>query len=752
MKLTNIFFIFSFCQFIFTQNLFQIEPELNSFLTEQDSLRNVKENKSSNQIGNFKNYKNKKIIYLSPVPNSKLNLPKTNIIIRTNVDLDEATLSLSGLLSVVGSFSGEHSGKVVLSDDSRTIIFQPDMPFNYNESVNVRLNNGLLDKTGNQIDGISFNFDIATANVKKNIQTNEQPKNNLTNSKETGKDLNNIVLLDKDLNNTQVQDFSNLPDDFPKYNIQQSDSSNGFLFISDISFLIYNNPPYFLMIIDNQGKPFYYKRLNLRGYDFKLQPNGMMSWCDFECECFLVMDSTFTVVYSIYAQNGLLTNEHELRILPNEHALLIGLDIESYDMSKIIPEGDTNASIVIDYIQELDKDKNVVFQWRSMDYFDFRDATWDIDLTADFIDNVHINSLELDNDGNIILSSRNMSEITKIDRQTGDIIWRWGGKNNQFKFINDSVGFSHQHSVRRIDNGNITLFDNGNLHFNLLPSRAVEYKLDEENKTAELVWQNINDSAIYSLALGYVQRLSNGNTLIAWGVGDPAVTEVDSSNQKVFELRLPLYTLTYRAYRFDLSKAYYSSFVPKLIEPPNLSKINTDTVRMIWLKNKLANRFHIQVAKDSNFTKLILDDSTLTENSITFNLLEPNTTYYWHVLSYNNDKNVGGYSGSSEIWNFTIDSITNVNEIDSPGYNVSQNYPNPFANSTIIKYKIPDITIVSISICNELGIEISRPVNTLHEAGSYEFKFNSGELPAGIYYYTFKAGTFSQTLSMFIIR
>ena len=75
------------------------------------------------------------------------------------------------------------------------------------------------------------------------------------------------------------------------------------------------------------------------------------------------------------------------------------------------------------------------------------------DFTKDEIDPVHINSVAIDSDTSILISSRHMDEITKIDRRTGDIIWRLGGKKNDFTFINDTIGFSHQHSVSRLKNG-----------------------------------------------------------------------------------------------------------------------------------------------------------------------------------------------------------------------------------------------------------------------------------------------------------
>ncbi len=129
-------------------------------------------------------------------------------------------------------------------------------------------------------------------------------------------------------------------------------------------------------------------------------------------------------------------------------------------------------------------------------------------------------------------------------------MWRLGGKNNQFEFINDPIGFSYQHSIRRVSGNNIILFDNGNYHTPAF-SRAIEYSLDEVNKKVTLVWQYRSTPDVFAIAMGNVQRLSNGNTLIGWGtLANPSVTEVNPAGQKVYEQRNPNMVYSYRAHRF----------------------------------------------------------------------------------------------------------------------------------------------------------------------------------------------------------
>jgi hypothetical protein len=57
------------------------------------------------------------------------------------------------------------------------------------------------------------------------------------------------------------------------------------------------------------------------------------------------------------------------------------------------------------------------------------------------VDWTHSNAVEFDYNGHLLLSSRPLNEITKINRQTGNVMWRFGGKYNNFTFIGDTVPF-----------------------------------------------------------------------------------------------------------------------------------------------------------------------------------------------------------------------------------------------------------------------------------------------------------------------
>ena len=481
--------------------------------------------------------------YLSPLPDSRYILPGTNIIIRTDrpIETDAAFRLIRG---IAGTRSGIHRYAVRVSDDGRTVTCQPESLFAASEKVTVNVDTSLAlwpDPAG----GGEFTFTTSGTiqdppALRKMLQSTDIPKGNSS----PGPD--------------RMRGRSTLAggDVLPNIDVTLSDpTSPGYLFLSPLPWDETSIPA--LLILRNDGTTVFARDLPANGYDFKPQPNGMLTYYDDGSATFLVMDRTCTVVDTIRCGNGYVTDPHELRILPDGHALLLGVDDQTVDMSRIVPGGYSSALVVGYIIQELDQNKNVVFQWRSWDHFQITDAEH-LDLTATWIDYVHGNSLDVDTDGNILLSSRHLNEITKINRETGAIIWRLGGMNNQFRFVNDPIGFSYQHAVRRIADGNITLLDNGDFHVPAF-SRAVEYALDEVNKTATLVWQYRNTPDVFGFAMGFVQRMENGNTLIGWGAGNPSVTEVTADGTKVYEMTFDPGIYSYRAFRYDWQPATISS-------------------------------------------------------------------------------------------------------------------------------------------------------------------------------------------------
>ncbi len=347
-----------------------------------------------------------------------------------------------------------------------------------------------------------------------------------------------------------------LPDDLPLPIVDIKDNpAPGGIFLAPFGPAASQGGQYkpYLMILDTSCNVVSYELTPEQdkgyiGYHFKEETNGMLSYLIRKMDGIIFLtDTSYNVITSF---KDTLNPYNRIRyfahfdLLPNGHYLTVRYDFQYLDMSKYFPQGEPNGAVLQAVIQELDKDKNVVFQWRSLDY---TPVSLSLDNVSPAMDYFHPNSMVLDNDGNLLLCARDLGSILKINRNTGDIIWTLGGKNNDFQFIdeheeNAPTYFSYQHDIRRLPNGNITLFDNGRQH-NPQYSRAVEYELDEVNKTCKLVWEYRHDPDIFAEQHGSTQRLPNGNTLIAWGTysmnGGAAVTEVHPDNTTALEFHFP---------------------------------------------------------------------------------------------------------------------------------------------------------------------------------------------------------------------
>jgi hypothetical protein len=494
--------------------------------------------------------------YLYPLPNSTRVHAETNIIVRFGTG-DVAPWTLRpGLVRVTGSASGLHEGTLVLSDDRQTIVFRPDRKFTEGETVEASILPGISTVSEVVLPSWSFTFTISPSLSSYRAY----PRGQTGSSRLVPP---TVSPAEKPLlQSTRVRASLPLPEDFPPIRVLKNATPEGNpLFLGSFAWGPDTSSPY-LMILNRDGRPTFYRRAE--GWDFTVQPNGYLTYYDESLGYFLALDSSYHVVDTYACGNGYATNEHELRVLPNGHALLMSYDWRIVPMDTLVVGGDTAAHVTGLVIQELDREKNVVFEWRSWDYFSITDATQE-DLSAQNIDYVHGNSIEIDPDENLLISCRNMDEITKIDRATGDILWRWGGKHNEFTFINDPVGFDHQHAARRLSNGNILFFDNGTYREY---SRAVEYSLDEQNKTATLVWEYRHSPDILGWALGYAQRLPNGNTLIGWGSANPTVTEVTPQGAVAYELDMREIIYTYRIYSLPWRTTAFVPSVDSLLFPP----------------------------------------------------------------------------------------------------------------------------------------------------------------------------------------
>jgi len=371
----------------------------------------------------------------------------------------------------------------------------------------------------------------------------------------------------------QKIESQDLPADFPKITIDSLvQPAPGFIFMNSISFM--NKTVNYNFIIDSVGNVVYYDKKPLGAIDFKMQPNGLFSYGSpimlgdkYQAGPLtvqnvmvqeIVLDSNYTPIDTVQMKNGYLADVHEFVMLPNGNYLMLAYEKNPVDMSQVLKGGDPNAFVVGTVIQELDHNKKCLFQWRSLDYIPLLE-TIDNPLKTTF-EHVHGNSLFIDTDGNLIASFPTINAIAKIDMVSGKILWRLGGPHSDFTISNEHqeyapIYFSMQHDVKKLPNGNLLFLDNGVAKKDWY-SRAVEYSIDEDKKQASLVWEYRHNPDISAYAMGSVQRLSNGNTLIDWGLIFKGLyktlTEVNDKNEMMFEMSIPSDAYSYRALKYNL--------------------------------------------------------------------------------------------------------------------------------------------------------------------------------------------------------
>jgi len=205
--------------------------------------------------------------------------------------------------------------------------------------------------------------------------------------------------------------------------------------------------------------------------------------------------------------------------------------------------------ILVPIIQEIRND-SVIWQWDASRYPEFYLSSnsgnkfYDTTTTQDY---VHMNSMTIDpRDSNLILSFLNQNQVLKINRHSGDIMWRLGGRNSDFALTSDKV-FLRQHNATLTDSGKtLLLLDNGDDSIRAY-SRVLEFKLDEQNKTVTS-FKSYSIPARIIGSRGSVQKI-NDDYVICGGISNYILVVNSITGAKKTEIKAN--QSFYRAYLVD---------------------------------------------------------------------------------------------------------------------------------------------------------------------------------------------------------
>ncbi len=269
----------------------------------------------------------------------------------------------------------------------------------------------------------------------------------------------------------------------------------------------------------------------------------------------VIYNTSYQQIAVVHAANGLSADLHEFELTPRGTALITAYYPVYWDASSV--HGSKRQIVLDSVVQEIDIPTGLVlFQWDSLDHVPLSDSHEPLPNrgTSDPYDYFHVDSVEPDRDGNLVISGRNTWAAYKVSHQTGAVIWTLGGKHSSFK-LGRGASFAFQHDVRVRANNDLflTIFDDGagppTVH---RQSRGIKLILDLKHMTARLVAQHEHTPALVSNYEGNFQQLPNGDDFLGWGQ-QPYFSEYDPRGRLILDGRFVGSTPSYRAYRFQWS-------------------------------------------------------------------------------------------------------------------------------------------------------------------------------------------------------
>jgi Arylsulfotransferase (ASST) len=461
-----------------------------------------------------------------PIPGARVAAPQTQITIRGVMS------GHIGPVIVTGSQTGRHRGRVLADSDGQGASFLPTKPFAPGEVVTV--------KTQLHIQGThagTFHFTIAhpagaipvmPLDAARRVAGDESTfhsRPDLTPA---------AVEVTRQSGNVAPGDIFITP--------QQGPTQNGVMILNGQGALVWFQPikppdiAADLRVQQYQGKPVL---TWWQGYSGAGVGAG-------EDE---IYDSSYRKIAAVHAGNGLSADLHEFRLSSEDTALITAFYPVFWNASAL--HGSTQQVVLDSVVQEIDiKTGLVLYQWDSLDHVPLADTYEAMPKSAHGpFDYFHINSVQEQQNGDLLISARNTWAAYDIDRQTGAIMWTLGGRKSSYKLSSGAV-FAFQHDVRLHTDTDptVTLFDDGGgpprVH---TESRAITVRL--AGKTATLVSEHQHSPALAAAFEGNVEALPNGDQFVGWGQ-QPYFSEYNVKGDMLFDARFVDSNSSYRAYRF----------------------------------------------------------------------------------------------------------------------------------------------------------------------------------------------------------
>jgi hypothetical protein len=433
-------------------------------------------------------------------------------------------------LVVTGSRSGRHRGRLVAHPDGRGAAFVPDEPFAPGERVTAE---------ADRIAGDRTSFVIA-----RELTTPDPPYDQA-----------------KPATDPHVRTFRSRPGLRPPAVAvarRSAAAAAGDVFVAPKRGATQVGP----MILDESGELVWFRPLDddRQAFDFRAQTfrgRPVLTWWEGRMAIYRgagvgrIVDRSYRDVATVRAANGYDLDAHEFLLTPQGTALVMSYVPVPWDLSEL---GGRRDGVVEDnVVQEIDVETGaLLFEWHALGTIRLGESYRPAPAKrGQMHDPFHLNSVTLDRDGNLLVSARHTQAIYKLDRRTGELLWRLGGKRSDFE-LERGARFALQHDAERRADGAVTVFDNvaEDLPARGRRSRGLALRLDEQAKTASVEQWWEHPGSVLSPTQGSLQNLQGGGVFVGWGGLQRYFSEFSGDGRIVFDAHfVPDGVETYRAYR-----------------------------------------------------------------------------------------------------------------------------------------------------------------------------------------------------------
>jgi hypothetical protein len=285
----------------------------------------------------------------------------------------------------------------------------------------------------------------------------------------------------------------------------------------------------------------------------------------------VIANSAYQTVAEVRAGNGYQPDLHEFQITPQDTGLITVYDAIDCNLSAV--GGPTNGAVADTLLQEIDlKTGLVMYEWHSLDHVPLQNAYDSAVHTSrkEPFDYFHINSIDVEHNGDLLVDSRNTWAAYDVDPKTGQVRWELGGKHSSFK-LGPGASTAWQHDAVQQPDGAITFFDNGASPQVHPQSRAIEVTLNTTNMTATLTRSYEHRNPLVAGSQGNLQALSDGDWMVGWGQAG-YLSEIGGDGQLLFNAHLPPGWESYRTFALP--------WTGQPAQPPALAAVAVSTAHV----------------------------------------------------------------------------------------------------------------------------------------------------------------------------